>query len=283
MPTPEDSLWLTNTVTVAAGQFAPGADKVENLRLITMYVQEAADRGARLIVFPEYASYFSGRLGEDYVNNAEPLDGPFVQAIAALAERYQLHIIAGLNERTEIEGKFFNTIVAVSPAGVTESVYRKVHLLDAFGHRESQWVAPGPLDAPTVFEVDGIAVGIQSSYDLRFPELTRRLVDAGAELVALPAHWVGGPLKELHWNTLVQARAIENTVYVVAVGQSVPHGIGRSLIVDPMGVVLSAAGAEDAFLSTEVSLQRTAQVRAANPALQMRRLRVTVPAAEERN
>ncbi|WP_036960334.1 carbon-nitrogen hydrolase family protein [Pseudoclavibacter soli] len=264
-------------LTVAAGQFAPGADKVENLRLITMYVQEAADRGARLIVFPEYASYFSGRLGEDYVNNAEPLDGPFVQALAGLAERYNLTIVAGMLEQVDNERRFSNTIVAVSPQGQIVAEYRKVHLFDAFGHRESQWVVPGPLVDPQIFDIDGLRVGIQTCYDLRFPEVTRRLIDFGAELVVIPAQWVGGPLKEHHWSTLVQARAIENTAYVLAAGQSIPHGIGRSLIVDPMGVVLSAAGAEDAFISARVQPERIAQVREVNPALAARRLEITVP------
>lgn len=277
MATSEDSLWLNDTVTVAVGQFAPGPDKAENLRQITMYVQEAADRNARLIVFPEYSSYFSGRLGPDYAANAEPLDGPFVQALSKLARTHGLHIVAGLVHESGVDDRFSNTIVAISPEGELESVYRKVHLFDAFGHRESHWVVPGPLDEPQTFVVDGIVVGIQTCYDLRFPELTRRLVDAGAELVVVPAQWVGGPLKEHHWNTLVQARAIENTVYVIGAGQSIPHGIGRSLIVDPMGVVLSATGAEAAFLSTEISLQRIAQVRTTNPTLRLRRLDVVVP------
>lgn len=280
MTTPEDTLWLSNTVTVAAGQFGPTGDRRENLRQITMYVQEAADRAASLVVFPEYASYFNGRLGPDYVANAEPLDGPFVTALGRLAAEHGLHIVAGLVARSEDEHRFANTVVAVAPTGELEAAYRKVHLFDAFGHRESQWVVPGPLDEPVTFEVEGIRVGLQTCYDLRFPEITRRLVDAGAELVVIPSQWVGGPLKEHHWNTLVQARAIENTVYVLAAGQAIPHGIGRSMIVDPMGVVLAATGAESAFLSTEIGLERIAQVRATNPALRMRRLAVVVPEAD---
>ncbi|WP_225732988.1 MULTISPECIES: carbon-nitrogen hydrolase family protein [unclassified Pseudoclavibacter] len=278
MATPEDSLWLNNTVTIAAGQFGPTTDKQENLRQITMYVQEAADRDASLIVFPEYASYFNGRLGADYVANAESLDGPFVTTLGRLAREHRMHIVAGLVAESEVADKFSNTVVAVGPDGDIECSYSKVHLFDAFGHRESDWVVRGSLEGSApVFEVDGVSVGLQTCYDLRFPELTRRIVDAGVELVAIPSQWVGGPLKEHHWNTLVQARAIENTVYVLAAGQSIPHGIGRSLIVDPMGVVLSATGAESAFLSTEISLERIAQVRANNPALQMRRLDVVVP------
>ncbi|MCD7102079.1 carbon-nitrogen hydrolase family protein [Pseudoclavibacter sp. 13-3] len=277
MATPEDSLWLNKTVTVVAAQISPGPDEAENLRMIEKCVAEAARRRASLVVFPEYASYFNGRLGADFVAHAQPLDGPFVCQLAEIAAVHGIHVVAGFGEVDDRDDqRLWNTVVAVSPKGEIEGIYRKVHLFDTFGHHESRYVRPGPLDDPQTFEVEGIVVGLQAGYDLRFPEITRRIVDAGAELVAVPSQWVGGSLKELHWRTLVQARAIENTVYVLAAGQSVPDGIGRSLIVDPMGVVLSATGAEDALVHTEISLQRIAQVRATNPALQGRRFAVTV-------
>src|SRR5690606_7712975 len=101
---------------------------------------------------------------------------------------------------------------------------------------ESKWIAPGDLEAPQLFEVAGLKVGLQTCYDLRFPEVSRTLVDAGADVLAVPSEWVRGPLKEHHWRTLVTARALENTVYVAAADHPAPIGAGNSMVVDPMGV-----------------------------------------------
>jgi predicted amidohydrolase len=275
MPTPEDSLWLDRTVTVAAAQFAPGLDVRENLADMARFVEVAAHRRAALVVFPEYAACFGRRLDDEVVARAEPLDGPFVTGLAELARAHHVHLVAGLAEAApDIAPRVHNTLVALSPDGDLEAVYRKVHLFDTFGHHESRRVTPGPLAPAQIFEVSGIAVGLQAGYDLRFPELTRGIISAGAELVAVPAQWAEGSLKELHWRTLLQARAIESTAYLLAAGQPVPHGIGRSMIVDPMGVILSATGAEPGLVVAEISLQRLAQVRATNPALLGRRIRV---------
>jgi predicted amidohydrolase len=152
--------------------------------------------------------------------------------------------------------------------------YRKLHLYDAFGYRESDWVEPGPIAAPETFAWEGFTVGIQTCYDVRFPEVTRRLVDAGADLVLVPAEWVRGPLKEEHWRTLVTARAIENTVYVAAADHTPPIGVGASMIVDPMGVALASLGEEPGVVVAEVTRERVASVRRTNPALAVRRFGV---------
>ncbi|MCU1422976.1 MAG: hydrolase, partial [Microbacteriaceae bacterium] len=127
---------------------------------------------------------------------------------------------------------------------------------------------------PEIFEVDGIRVGLQTCYDVRFPEVTRRLVDAGAELVLLPAEWVRGPLKEHHWRTLVTARAIENTVYVAAADQAPPVGAGNSMVVDPMGVEVVTIGEVPGVAVAWISANRVAETRVVNPALGLRRFRV---------
>jgi predicted amidohydrolase len=138
-------------------------------------------------------------------------------------------------------------------------------------------VVPGELDAPQTFVVDGVLVGMQTCYDLRFPEVTRRIVDAGAELVLVPAEWVRGPLKEHHWRTLLTARAIENTIFLAAADHVPPSGIGLSLVVDPMGVVIAEAGEREGIALAWVEQSRLSQVRRINPALALRRYRV-VPA-----
>jgi predicted amidohydrolase len=130
------------------------------------------------------------------------------------------------------------------------------------------------VEEPQTFAVDGVTVGLQTCYDLRFPEVTRRLADAGAELVAVPAEWVRGPLKEFHWTTLLAARAIENTLYVAAADHPPAIGVGASAIVDPMGVTVAALGETTGVAVAEVSTARVREVRERNPALALRRYRV---------
>ncbi len=265
----------SESVAVAVAQFAPGSDQAENLAGIARLATEAARRGAALVVFPEYSSFFTPVLGEESVRAAEPLDGRFVSSLAAMAASLKVHLVVGMLESTTGGDRFSNTIVALSPEGELIAKYRKIHLYDAFGQRESDWVEPGPIEEPETFQLGGLRVGIQTCYDLRFPEATRRLADAGADLVLLPAEWVRGPLKEYHWRTLVCARAIENTLYVAAAGQAPPVGVGNSMIVDPMGVVLAGLGEETDAAVAWISRTRLREVRATNPALSLRRFGVT--------
>ena len=146
-----------------------------------------------------------------------------------------------------------------------------MHLYDAFGQRESDWVAPGPIEEPQTFAWDGFTVGLQTCYDVRFPEVSRRLVDAGADLLLVPAEWVRGPLKEHHWRTLLTARALENTVFVAAADHAPPVGVGNSMVLDPMGVELVTIGEETGVAVAHIDPHRIASVRAINPALALRR------------
>ncbi len=258
---------------VAVAQFAPGRDYVENIDRITGLAHLAAQRGASLIVFPEYSSYFSDPMDGSFARNAQTLDGRFVSSLTQVAGRLGATLVAGMVEKVGQGPRFSNTLVAVTGSGIV-ATYRKLHLYDAFGQRESDWVVPGDIEDPEIFEVNGIRVGMQTCYDVRFPEVTRRVVDAGAELVLIPAEWVRGPLKEHHWRTLVTARAIENTVYVAAADHAPPIGVGNSLIVGPMGVHMVEIGEAVDVAVAWVSRQRLADVRAKNPALALRRFRV---------
>jgi predicted amidohydrolase len=255
---------------VAVAQFAPTDDSSANLATIAGLAETAVTRGASLVVFPEYSSYFTPTIGQDWVDAAEPLDGPFASGLAALATRLGVHIVAGLLEAREAT-RFSNTLVAFSPEGELEATYRKLHLYDAFGERESDWVVAGEIESPETFGWGGLTVGLQTCYDIRFPEVTRRIVDAGADLVLLPAEWVRGPLKEHHWRTLVTARALENTIYVAAADHAPPIGAGNSMVVDPMGIELVTIGEASGIAIAWVSPDRIAAVRAINPALSLRR------------
>ncbi|HYI33406.1 MAG TPA: carbon-nitrogen hydrolase family protein [Glaciibacter sp.] len=259
---------------VAIAQFNPGIRTEENLAIMRSLTATAAERGASLIVFPEYSAFFEAPMGPSFITAAESLDGPFVGGLRALAVEFNVHVVAGMLERTADENRFSNTLVAVSSGGDIVATYRKVHLYDAFGTRESDWVAAGPIEEPETFQVGGLIVGLQTCYDIRFPEVTRRLVDAGADLVLVPSEWVRGPLKEHHWRTLVTARAIENTIYIAAADHAPPIGIGNSMVVDPMGVEIAAIGEITDVAVGWISADRIAVVRESNPALALRRFGV---------
>ena len=263
---------------VAVAQFAPGADEAANLEAIRRLAEDAASRGALLVVFPEYASYFTPQLGPDWADHAQTVHGPFVRALAEIAVELGIHLVAGMIELVPGETeRVANTLVVLDPAGELVAQYRKMHLYDAFGMRESDRIVAGPVwadDEAPLFAFGGFTVGLQTCYDVRFPEVTRRLVDAGADVVLLPSEWVRGPLKEHHWRTLVTARAIENTVYVVAADHAPPVGAGNSMVVDPLGVELVTVGEATDVGVAWISPARVAEVRRLNPALRLRRFAV---------
>jgi len=260
-------------IPIAVVQFAPIADAAANLAQIGELVGAASDRGARVVVFPEYSSYFVDPFDESLLVNAEDLDGPFTRALTALASEHDVVIVAGLLERAREERHVRNTVVAVDVSGVI-ATYRKLHLYDAFGQRESDWVEPGLIGHPETFEVAGLRFGLMTCYDLRFPEVARLLVDAGADMLLVPAEWVRGPLKEHHWSTLLLARAIENTVFVAAADHPPPLGVGHSMIVDPQGVQIAAIGTSTGLAVAHIDPETVERVRRVNPSLAVRRLKV---------
>jgi predicted amidohydrolase len=259
---------------VAVAQFAAGTDKDANRKALTELVGQAAGAGARLVVAPECSMYLPGDPNAALGEVAEDLDGPFVSCLAALARAHSVTVLAGMFERVPGEDRAYNTLACVGPSGSLVGVYRKLHLYDAFGFTESVRVRPGAHASPLVFAVDDMTCAAMTCYDLRFPELGRVLADTGAQAMVVPAAWMAGPRKEDHWATLVRARAIENTIYVVAAGQTGPRCCGNSLVVDPMGVVLADGGEEPGYAVAEVRPERLERVRAKNPSLANRRFRV---------
>ncbi|MEJ1155799.1 carbon-nitrogen hydrolase family protein [Microbacterium marmarense] len=263
----------TPSLAVAVAQFSPIADRGANLSAVADLVADAASRGAELVLFPEYSSYFIDPFDESLAANAEPIDGPFTTALVRMAEQYGIVIAAGLVESAADNAHVHNTVVAVNERGVL-ATYRKLHLYDAFGQRESDWIERGDIDTPQVFDVAGIPCALMTCYDLRFPEVARTLVDAGAELVLVPAEWVRGPLKEHHWRTLLHARAIENTIFIAASDHPPPLGVGHSMIVDPQGVEIAAAGIATGVAVAHLDRGAIERVRRVNPALALRRYTV---------
>lgn len=250
-----------------------------NLARCIGYLDEAEARGVQLLVFPESAS---SRSDDPTVPPlAEDIDGEFISKLRAHLAGRDMTVIIGVTER-RAGGSPYNTLVALRDGEIVGR-YRKLHLYDAAGVRESESTSPG--DGPVeVVEVNGFRVGMMTCYDVRFPELARLLAEKGADVLALPASWVSGPLKEEHWRTLCAARAIENTVYIVGAGQTGGNRIGRSLVAAPDGVIEVAAGYDEDLLVTRVSDERLKRVRSRFPMLGQRRFTIDTspkPAVED--
>jgi deaminated glutathione amidase len=275
------------TVTYPAGmrvalcQLPVSPDPGVNLGRVREALSDAAGRGADLAVFPEATQ---ARFGSDLRAVAEPLDGPFGSGLAGAARATGVALVAGVFEPAP-DGRVYNTAVAYDAAGTQVAAYRKIHLFDALGERESAVVAPGA--QPVIVDLCGVRVGIMTCYDLRFPELARALAVRGAELIVIPAAWAAGLFKEEHWVTLVRARAIENTVWVAAADQvpdhsapptRAPTGTGRSMMADPMGTVRADLGPFPGLAVADLDSALTKQVRAVLPCLEHRREDVFGPA-----
>ena len=220
---------------------------------------------AELVVLPECYQRDFGAPDEPLGNDAEPLDGPFVAALTAKAAQHGGTWVAGMLERSDDPARPYNTLAVVDGDGLRAS-YRKIHLYDSFGFKESDRLLPGPR-TPLALDVAGVSVGLMTCYDLRFPELPRALSRSGVQVMVVPSAWVAGPRKVHHWRTLVTARAIENVSYVAAVGQSAPRYTGHSMLVDPRGDVVVEAGEHDEILVGQVTADLLEEARAENPSL----------------
>ena len=259
---------------VALCQLPISSEPAVNLGRVQAATADAAGQGAGLAVFPEATL---ARFGSDLRAAAEPLDGPFGRGLSMAAREAGLAVVAGVFEPAP-GGRVYNTVVAYDASGKLAAAYRKIHLYDALGQRESALVAAG--DEPVLCDLAGLRVGILTCYDIRFPEHARALAAGGAELIVVPAAWAAGLFKEEHWVTLVRARAIENTVWVAAAGQvpdpaepapGAPTGVGRSMLVDPMGTVRMDLGPSRGIAVGDVDSGVTSQVRAVLPSLEHRR------------
>ena len=253
-------------------QLAASEDKDANRAAVVAGVEALAGEGAQLVVAPEASMHGFGTPDLPLAPVAEPLDGPFVTALAAAARAHGVTVLAGMFEPVEGDpSRAYNTVVAVGPDGEVIGRYRKQHLFDALGWVESERLEPGRPEDRLVFTCADVTVGVMTCYDLRFPELARALADDGCDVIAVPSAWVAGPLKEDQWTTLVRARAIENVVYVAAADQPAPAYAGRAMVVDPFGVVISSLGESPGRTVAEVDPGRIAECRKRMPSLSHRR------------
>ena len=253
-------------IRLGLAQLAIGGDKPSNLEKIAAAAKDASTRGARLVVFPEASMFHFGKPTDPLAPASETLDGTFVRTLQGLARTHKLWILAGMFERIDGDARVYNTLVLVRSDGELQDFYRKIHLYDAFGYRESERIAPG--DGKTLaFELDGIRFGALTCYDLRFPEQARHLAREGAQALLLPTAWLAGPLKEMHLLTLLRARAIENTVYLGAADQCPPGYCGNSVLYDPLGVAVASLGETPGVIVGDIDAARVDSARATNPSL----------------
>jgi deaminated glutathione amidase len=262
---------------VAAVQLNSTADRAANLAAADRLTRAAATDGAKLIVLPEKWTVIGAE--KELRAGAEELDGPAISWARATARELEVDLVAGsIAERIPGREKLANTSVHVNPQGEVKAVYRKVHMfdveIDGRTYRESAVEEPG--EEIVLSETgSGVGLGLSICYDLRFPELYRILAVRGAQVIALAAAFTL-PTTRDHWETLVKARAIENQTFVVAANQVGPHpgGLhsgGRSMIVDPWGVVLAQAPDREGHIVAELDLERQREIRAQLPALANRR------------
>jgi deaminated glutathione amidase len=265
---------------VAAVQLNATADSAANLAVADRLTRAAAADGASLIVLPE--KWTAMGTDEQLRDAAETLDGPAIRWARTCARELGVDLVAGsILERVAGEEKLANTSVHVDPQGELKAVYRKVHMFDVelAGHayRESELEQPG--DEIVLSETAaGVELGMSICYDLRFPELYRILVVRGARVLAVPAAFTLTTTRD-HWEALLRARAIENQAFVIAANQIGAHpggtrSGGRSMIVDPWGVVLAQAPDRPAQIVAELDLERQREIRAQLPALANRRAEV---------
>ena len=251
--------------TLALAQCAHPQDR-DAVALVRRWAQRAKEQDADLLVFPESLMTPFELTTREFIESAEPLGGPFTQAVDAIAREHGLWLAYTVNERNPAGGNPFNTLVVTDGAGARRAAYRKVHLFDVGKYRESKKMSagdalPAPLRAPMC------TLGLGICYDLRFPELARAQALAGCELLLYPAAWVDGPNKVDQWQTLVKARAIENGMYVAGVSRTGDIYAGHSLVAAPDGSVVAQAGAAEELLVCDIDPARVAATRAAVPSL----------------
>ena len=253
---------------VAAGQFAVTADWRVNARTCVALMNQAAGQGVSLLVLPEALLARDDSDPDLSVKSAQEIDGGFLQLLRDDSRNYGLTTVLTLHVPSG-EGRATNTLVAIRQGEVIAQ-YQKLHLYDAFAVQESRLVDAGQ-QIPPLIDIDGVRVGLMTCYDLRFPELALTLALNGAEVLVLPTAWVKGPMKEYHWATLLAARALDTTCYIVAAGEGGTRNIGQSRIIDPRGTIMAGAGDEPQMITADISTASLRQIRERLPVLKNRR------------
>ena len=257
---------------IALAQITSAPEKAKNLKLAQDFISEAKSKGARMIAFPEFLMAFSpsSQSAEELAQIAEPLEGPFVASLGEAAQNQGIDVLATIYETSNSSHRVYDTALLIDANGKPAAVYRKLHLYDALGFKESDKFVPGDKITPPVNSAIG-KCGMMICYDLRFPELARILTLMGANVLLAPSGWVQGEMKVEHWQTMVRARALENGCYVIAPDQVGNIYIGHSMIVDPFANILVDMKDETGLALVDIDLTRVAEIREKLPLLKNRR------------
>ena len=257
---------------IALAQITSSTEKTANLKLAKELIRDAQGKGAQLIAFPEFLMAFSPgtQSAEELAEIGEALDGPFTTSLRAASQTAGINTLATIYEKSAVSGRVYDTALWIDALGQLSAVYRKLHLYDALGFKESdKFLAGKELARP--FNSAAGAIGMMICYDLRFPELSRLLTLMGAEVLVSPSGWVQGDMKIEHWQTMVRARALENGCYVIAPDQVGNIYIGHSMVVDPFGRVLVDMGERQGLEIVDLDLTMVGQVREKLPLIKNRR------------
>ncbi|MGD1837315.1 MAG: carbon-nitrogen hydrolase family protein [Nitrososphaeraceae archaeon] len=260
-------------LTAALVQMKSSENKKENLEISLDFIQKAVKKKADFIFFPEFQMMYSSKnqsLKELY-DEAEILaSSKFLNELKKSAKRNKIGIVATMFEKEKDSKKVFDTAITINKTGKIVSVYRKLHLYDAFGFKESSKFLFGSKITKPI-DLQCIKSGIVICYDIRFPEISRILSLEGIEMLVVPSGWVYGTMKEEHWITMLKARAIENGIYVIAPNQVGNIFCGRSTVIDPSGMVLTDLGDRIGYQIVEIHKNRIKEIRKSLPLLKNRR------------
>lgn len=264
---------MNETCRVAVVQMKSYTDRSKNLEQSIDYVKEASTKNAQMICFPEFQMGYSppSQSPRELKKTAETSNtGSFVLSLRKCAKENDVNIIATIYEKAGNRNKVFDSAISISNKGVPVALYRKIHLYDALGFRESdKFLAGKYIQEP--FQLASTKIGLMICYDIRFPEMSRILSVKSAEFLVAPSAWVHGIMKEEHWQTLLRARAIENGIYVIAPDQIGNVYSGRSMVVDPFGTVLLDMGNKEGMEVIEIDKSIIKNVRRKLPLLMNRR------------
>lgn len=257
---------------VAIVQFKASTNKNKNLETILNYIKKASKQGAKLCAFPEFMMFYttSSQTPTQLAMLAEKINGPFVTYVAKAAKKNSIQVVGTFYEKSNKKNRVYDTSFIVNNSGKIISKYRKIHLYNALGFRESDKMIPGSKIAKPIQTRIG-KLGMLICYDLRFPEMSRTLALSGSEVLVVPSAWVKGKMKEEHWITINKTRAIENGCYVIAPDQVGHIYCGRSVVVDPYGKILLDMKKRQGLGIVDISLDKVKEIRKILPLLKNRR------------